>query len=133
VSQYATVVELADIVPAAALAGLSEGQQNRALQVASSEIDSIISTRHTDPLVTWPDAIKLHVSKMAFYHLMNGRGRKPGGGADDLITKGYDDGLSWARMVAKGQANLGSQGDAPIAAPSVYSDTDRGYADRRGV
>jgi YD repeat-containing protein len=43
------------------------------------------------------------------------------------------DGLSWARMVAKGQANLGSQGDAPIAAPSVYSDTDRGYADRRGV
>lgn len=134
-SQYATSDELFEIVPAEALDGFTEEQLNRALQVASSEIDSLISTRHADPLTAWPDAVRLHTCKMAFYHLMGGRGRAPdSGGPDDLITKGYDDGIRWATKVGMGKANLGSAGSpSPVAVPSVYSDTDRGYGRRGGV
>jgi phage gp36-like protein len=105
-----------------------EDEINQALEAASSEADSRIATRHPTPLTSWPRAVRLHVAKMALFHVMSARGYRPGG-VDDLIRQGYDDGIRFFRDVADGRAILITAQTAPKATgkPSVCSEPDRGF------
>src|SRR5262245_10622734 len=100
-ARYATIENVASLgIPAAATASISTDDKNACLDAASSEADAYIGTRHQVPLETWPYSLRLHVAKMAVFHMMACKGYKPGGGYDELIRLGYEDGKSFLRDVS---------------------------------
>jgi phage gp36-like protein len=75
---------------ALALQGVAIGNQTAACIQASSEADGYLNDRYAPPyFAPFPIALVMHVSNMAFYHLMQARGYAPDAGADDQIAQRY--------------------------------------------
>lgn len=128
-SQYATVTDIANLgIAAAAIASFTTAQKDEALQAASSEADSYLSSRYELPLATWPKVLRLHVANMAAYMLLSNRGFAPDG-SDQNIRDRHRDAVAWLQRVAERKATLdvASTSPAVAAVPTASSSDKRGW------
>lgn len=107
---YATPTELIAAVSdpqlVADLTGASEpdiAAITRALESASSEIDSYLATRYILPLATVPDRLRELCIDIAFYKLLNFR---PLGDIEDTRRR-YTDAIKFLERLADGKVSLG--------------------------
>ncbi len=101
-SSYATTAQLAQLaINAAALTSISSGDQQTALDSASTEIDGYLSSQYILPLSSWGTDLVEHVCHIAAYRLMGRRGYRAGG-VDQGFKERYDDAIRWATKVASG-------------------------------
>lgn len=84
---------------------------DQSMEAATGEAESYISQRYKTPLNPVPEAVKTHVSAIAFYHLHRGR-------YTTEARQGYDDALMYFKSISKGLAHLVAEG-SEVAAPSA--------------
>lgn len=127
---YATRADLTRLsLPAAALAGVPEADQDAALEAASDLADSYLAARYTLPLVSWQDDLRRAVCAIAAYDLMVRRGFSPQG-ADEQLRLRYEDALRWLDLVARGLVSPAIEDSAPGddgAGPVGYTRPKRGW------
>lgn len=82
---------------------------DRALDDASSEIDSYLATRYTVPVASPPNVLKAAELVVARYRLHDDR-------ATDRIRDDYKSIISWLRDVSTGKASLPGVADASAGA-----------------
>ena len=87
----------------AALEGIPQADQERALEAASRLADSYLQARYRLPLTAWGDDLRRAVAVIAAYDLLAGRGFAPEG-ADEHIRLRYEDAIAWLRDVSRGAA-----------------------------
>lgn len=99
---YAEPGDLSNLaVPEEVLAEIEPHKILEALIASSDEADSDIGNGYTLPLTAWPDVLRMHVSKMALYHLISAIGRQPEG-PNDVIDMGYKFALTWLSKLGQG-------------------------------
>lgn len=134
-SAYITITELEELgVNAKALTALTTQQKNTAIEAASGMADSYMRNRYPVPLTAAVADIdmglKIAVAGIAAYLGLKARGFAPSS-PDDLIVKGYDDGMKHLAKLASGMASLDISTDPPSpevdATPMVDSDDLRGF------
>ncbi len=95
-SSYATPSDMVRFaINATALAAVSTGDKQAALDAASSYADSKLRGRFSLPLSAWGDDLRRVVCWIAAYDLMVVRGFNPILGADSLLRTRYDDAVKW--------------------------------------
>jgi phage gp36-like protein len=114
---YATDQELIDRVGIDAVAAVSDRDGDAAIENeavvtalddASADIDSYLSTRYPLPLATVPGAVKRVCIDIAMYHLSGNR-------TTEEVENRYKNAIAWLRDVSKGVAGLGND---PVEAAS---------------
>lgn len=129
-SQYATTAELAQLgINAASLAGISTGDQDKALSAASAEADSYLAARFSVPLTTWGDDLRAAVCKIAAWTLLSRRGLNPDDPAAAVYRSNAEDARAWLDRVARGIVTPNMAVTAPTAATAarVSTGTLRGW------
>lgn len=129
---YATRTNLENLALAArALEDSTDAEITAALSAASSEADSYLASRYPSlPLLTWPEVLTLHVSGLAAWHLMKGKGFSPEAGTKDPIRQAYEDALAWLKGVASGLVTppgVSTGSSSSSSSPDVASDEPRGF------
>jgi phage gp36-like protein len=119
---YATQQDLVDRFTEAQLLAIADRDADSALDAdvvtkalddASEEIDSYISTRYALPLATVPGRLVAVASDIAFYKL------HPAAAPEDVRQR-YDDAIAFLKNVSKGVALLDVGGaEPPVAAAGV--------------
>lgn len=128
---YAALADLSELgIVSTAIAGLSSATRTEALDRASAELDGYLAARFALPLVApYPAELLRRTVDIAVYLLMRHRGFNPDVSSDQLIIKGYDDAVAWARSVARGEIQIAAT-DATTdddAAPEVETGESRGW------
>jgi len=127
---YITIAELDRLgITPDALCDVSNTAKLEAIEAASSEADSYISSRYVTPLATVPLVVKFHVARLASAMLIDGRGRQVDGD-DRTIDMMRAAAIKFFERVSSGVATLGPTEVAPavIESPDVDSDDDRGWS-----
>lgn len=115
-------------LPPGALAGISEPEQQAALDARSAFVDGYLRTRYTLPLRAWDQSITRAVCDMAAWDLLKRRGFNPENPADAAVRMGHDDAVKWLREVANQEAHPTVTESSPVTfAPVVISDPPRGW------
>lgn len=130
-----TVAELALYgMNSTALAGFTTGEKEAAAEAATSEFECIVGPAYSVPLTSVPVAVKLHIARMAVFHLYAVRGFSPDG-RDAVILDNYDRAIAFAKQVQKGQQVLSptETSSTRIESPQVDSDDERGWESSSGV
>ena len=127
---YISVDELENLgIHPQAIALFDDAQKEGAILAASDEADAYIRQVTGVPFVNPPLALKVHVAKMAVYHLMSVRGMDPD--SDKLIVDNYERAIRFFTAVAKRTVALPGMtppADDPsddLDAPFVISDPPR--------
>jgi len=140
VSHYASLDELERLgIRAAALRSFTDAEKLSAIEAASDEADrymgSAVGVPLQDPV---PLAVRLHVARMAVYHLLSVRGIDPD--ADRIVIDNYRRAIEFFTQVAKGVVSLGPSVTPPeddpaddLRGPLFISDFDRGWNRGGGV
>ncbi len=102
-ASYITAQELQDqAVPADGLSGLTTWQLDDAIAWASAEIDGYLAKRFTLPLKTVSNDIKRRCAIIASFYLLTRRGFRVNSDLNEMITKLYDDAVTWLLRVSRG-------------------------------
>lgn len=130
---YAALADLAELgIVSGAIASLSSGTRQEALDRASAELDGYLAARFALPLSSpYPTELLRRTVDVAVYLLMRHRGFNPDAANDQLIVKGYDDAIAWARGVARGEVQVigALDGTSTVGegAPEVETTDSRGW------
>jgi len=127
---YATLADLASCgLPAAALATLSSGDKQAALDDNSALADTYIGDKYQLPLVAPYDrALVRMVCYLAAWDLLGLRGYNPSDPTDQVVQYRADVAMKFLVRVAEGQARLNVTQTAPDSLqPDVYSGCNRGF------
>lgn len=99
---YATRADLAQKVPAGALAGISADAQDAALAAASRVADdSFRAGGWTLPLTAWSDSLTNNVCYITAYDLLYSKGAAATANAL-FYRQRYDDAIRWLAKIEKG-------------------------------
>lgn len=102
---YATRADLVEIgLTARALQGISNTEQDAALDAASAKINSYLSKRFEMPLSVVDSDIKSCCVSMAAYALLTRRGFSAGVNDAEQMRLNNEDALRWLRDIANGLA-----------------------------
>lgn len=113
-SAYLTVAAFkAQILPADAIAGLTDPVISEAIAYASGVADGYLRKRYALPITGWSDDLKLAVGSLAQFYLISKRGFRPGSGYDQIVVKRNDDAIAWLRDVSKGLVEIGCTDSTP--------------------
>lgn len=103
---YASLTDLVNYgLPATALANLTTGQQQAAVDDASDIVNSYLNGRYQLPLLQWDTSITQATCVIAAYNLLSIRGYNPASGADVNIKSRYDHAISWLEQVQRQAAH----------------------------
>jgi len=125
---YASRTQLAQLgLAAAALASVSDDDQDAALEAASGLADSYLQRAGiTVPMSSpYPGALVLHVCKLAGWIVLSARGFDPSDPSDKSVRAGYEDAVAWLEKAAMGKVSL--QPYDPVLTVSSDASTGRGY------
>lgn len=131
-ASYATRAELYLFgIKAAALVGISTGDQDLILEGASRACDSYLEPRYSLPLTAWGTDLKRATCAIAAWDLLAAaRGYNPES-ENDPIRKRYDDAIKWLIQVRDGSLGLVGAVDATPATVehdiAAYSDEPAGW------
>ncbi len=110
---YATTADLAQRVPAAALAPVSIVVQEKALADASSEADTYLRAQHPLPLVApYDPALVRHVCWLAMWSIMSYRGLNVEAGSNTLFSDNQKAAIRWLTAVSRGEVSLALTADS---------------------
>lgn len=131
-AQYATTAQLAQhAMGSVALQGVSEADQNAALEAASRIADGELSRegRYVVPLTVYGSDLSIAVCDIAAYRLLSKKPFAPDG-ADTVPRKLYNDALARLARWGKGDGNVtgGVTTAAPTVQPIVYTTARRGWS-----
>lgn len=125
---HCVVQDLVDRFGAAEMAQLTDREHGttldnavaqRAIDDASSEMDSYLASRYRLPLPVDPPVLKVVCADIARYRLYEDK-------ATEEVTKRADDARAWLKDVAKGYAHLDlGPTEAPAAQPGSFQANDR--------
>jgi phage gp36-like protein len=126
-ASYATRADLYLFgIKAAALVGITTGDQDLILEGASRACDSYLEPRYSLPLTVWGTDLKRATSAIAAWDLLAAaRGYNPES-ENDPIRKRYDDAIKWLVQVRDGSLGLVGAVDAT---PSVMEHDLAAYSD----
>ena len=115
-----------------AIASISSGDQQSALDTASGIADSYLRGRYRLPLQTWDDAaLKTAVVAIAFSNMMRTRGFNPQAGTDTNIIDARLEAIAWLVRVEKQEVhpNVTPAADQSPGydAPRVLTTPKRGW------
>lgn len=133
----ATLTDLATLpgVPVVALASVSDGDKQAALDAASAYALGKIGNRFRRPLVSWETDLTHAVCKIAVYDLLVARGYNPGAGADPNIRLRQQDADAWLTAVARQEITpliVGAADQSPAYdAPRIIGQPLQGWSGRR--
>lgn len=124
---YATRTDLTNIgLLGAALANVSTGAQDEALQAASAVADSYLQSHYVLPLVQWGYDLVRAVCCIAAWDCLTARGFSPQSQGDQNVYKRYEDAINWLDEVSKGLQSPANIVDSSTpATPATGSDTVR--------
>ena len=131
-ASYATRAELYLFgIKAAALVGISTGDQDLILEGASRACDSYLEPRYALPLTAWGTDLKRATCAIAAWDLLAAaRGYNPES-ENDPIRKRYDDAIKWLVQIRDGSLGLVGAVDATPATVerdiAAYSDEPQGW------
>lgn len=100
-SQYATIANLATVMTAKELTGISSDNQTTALQRASAKADGYLVTKYRMPITAYGDDLTRCVCDIAAYDLLSAKALNPQAGPWNVRTR-YDDAISWLKDIARG-------------------------------
>jgi phage gp36-like protein len=132
VSSYATLTDLTTLgVPAGAISSISSGDQQKALDAASTLADGYLRGKFTLPIATPSVDLVEAVCKVAAYSLLSVRGYNPETGSDPNLRDRYKDAIAWFQGVAAGRitpaltdASVGSVGGPFVVQPTMAEGLD---------
>ena len=127
---YATLTDLASAgLPAAALASISSGDKQAALDDMSAWCDSYLGDKYQLPLLAPYDrSLVRAVCWLAAWDLLTLRGYNPSDPTDAMVERRKDMAIDYLTRVANGQARLNVNQTSPESLqPDVSSECDRGY------
>jgi phage gp36-like protein len=75
--------------------------QTDACLAATDEAEGYLANRYSMPLVSWGDALRLHVAKLAIVSFLDASGWQPSG-QDDVIMAAYTRAIAWLKGVGGG-------------------------------
>lgn len=105
-TRYAETADLTALsISAGALAGISAGDQQAALESESEYADSYLSKRFTLPLTSWGRDLKQAVCDLAAYRLMKRRGFNPEKNDAEQLRLAKKDAETWLEKVSTGKVN----------------------------
>lgn len=134
------LAEIADLdrlgqVPAFAIASVSPGDKNAALDAASEWLYGELDARFKQPWQSWTDATREVVCFRAMGAIMGKRGYAQTAGADVNINARYEEARLSAISCARGEKSLGIVGAADQSptydAPRIISQSLQGWQNRR--
>ncbi len=134
------LAEVADLdrlgqVPAAAVASVSTGDKEAALDAASEWLHGQLGGRFKSPWQSWQDDAREVVCFRALSSIMGMRGFALTAGADTLIIRNRDEAERWAISVARGEvtpAIVGAADQSPTYdAPRILTQPLQGWQNRR--
>ena len=121
---YATQADLQNYIAPAALAQVSAGVIDAALQAASDEADGYLRAQFTLPLVgNIPQDLVRAVCQIAASDVMAERGYNPDSGADSIFELRAKAARSWLLLVAEQKITPSVTDSSSAAAPGVTSAT----------
>lgn len=85
------------------LAGVSDSDQDAALEAASRFADGYLSLQYDLPISVWGRDLTRVVCHIASWDLMCRQGYDPDTASNKLIRQRYEDALQWLRDVAAGR------------------------------
>lgn len=127
---YASLTDLASAgLPAAALASISNGDKQAALDDMSAYADSYMGDKYQLPLsAPYDRSLVRVVCWLAAWDLLTLRGYNPSDPTDAMVERRKDMAIDFLTRVANGQARLNVVQSAPESLqPDVSSDCGRGY------
>lgn len=133
------LAEIADLdrlgqVPAAAIASVSSGDKNAALDAASDWLQGQLDTRFKLPWASWTDATREIVCFRAMAAIMGKRGYAQTAGADANIIRNDEKAERSAISCARGETSLGIVGAADQSpgydAPRIVGQPLQGWQNR---
>lgn len=133
------LAEIADLdrlgqVPAAAVASVSSGDKNAALDAASEWLQGQLGGRFKTPWQSWQDDAREVVCFRALSAIMGKRGYAMTAGADAQINRNRDEAERWAISVARGEitpAIIGAVDQSPqFDAPRILGQPLQGWQGR---
>lgn len=134
------LAEIADLdrlgqVPAVAVASVSAGDKNAALDAASDWLQGQLDARFKTPWQSWGDAARELVCFRAMASIMGKRGYAHTAGADANIIRNDEKAERGAISCARGETNLGIVGAADQSpqfdAPRIVGQPSQGWQGRR--
>lgn len=101
---YATLADLTvyGVKDAGPFGGLSNSQQQAAIDAANATADGYLAAKFKLPLTSWGADLKQKVVVLARFELLTTRGFAPEGGAAEAITVAYQAAIKWFEGVSKG-------------------------------
>ncbi len=126
-NEYASLGLAASTFPSS----ITDAIKTQHLTSASGLLLGYIGKAYTLPLISWGDDLREKTAAVANFTLMRLRGFDPSNPADQLLVKGYDDAIAWAKDVAKGLVELADVIDSTATesdlSPLVSSDEQAGW------
>lgn len=126
-NEYASLGLAASTFPSS----ITDAIKTQHLTSASGLLLGYLAKAYTMPLVSWGDDLREKVAAVANFTLMRLRGFDPTNPADQLLVKGYDDAIAWARDVARGLIEASDIVDSTPTeldlSPLVSSDDQAGW------
>lgn len=130
-SAYALVSDLyVHGAPASAFDPLTDADKEAAIKAASGDLDAVISSQGTVPLLTWGLDITKKICHLATYDLLCRVGFNPNLGSDVNYRLRNDDARTWLRDIGRGTVRPIVTFSSPResrAQPTVRSKPRRGW------
>jgi len=127
---YATRTDLTTLsIPTRALSGISEAQQDAALEAASRLADGYLNHRYQLPIVEYGSDLKKAVCDMAALMLMKGKGFNPELADADMLLTGHKDAIKWLEGIAAGKISPYGFQDSSQTQANVEDATQASHGD----